>query len=307
MNKEEIAAREQQIIDFSELQEFIDQPFKTYSSGMKARLTFATAISVEPEVLIIDEALAVGDMLFTEKCFRRLKEIADKGTTIFFVTHALSSLYELCSLGILLDKGTIKMIDSPRKAGYAYEKLLNEARMQSLASQQLVLSNQDSSDTNFAGNRVRIEDIFVIDGSNERVTILEAGHQYTFVVRCQFIDSCEKTNISIRIQTERGIVVTGFNTMFSNDFLDGQAGEVIDVKFKWKCNLTNGNYLVGGGIAKPLKLEMPKSGHEVLHVLRDVNGFAVVNNSENLGFFSPSPEVHFEKLASSLLDKVNDD
>src|SRR5690606_17932036 len=107
--REKIESKIDKVIEFSELEEFIDQPIKTYSSGMYARLAFSVAIHVEPEILIVDEALAVGDARFVAKCMRRINEIRDSGATIIFVSHDISSIRTLCDRVLWLDKG--KMID----------------------------------------------------------------------------------------------------------------------------------------------------------------------------------------------------
>ena len=110
MSRQEIDRKLDGIIEFSELGEVIDQPFRTYSSGMQARLTFSVAISVEPEVLIIDEALAAGDAVFTAKCMARIVEICRSGATVFFVSHSTHLVQRLCQRAIYLEDGAIKHI-----------------------------------------------------------------------------------------------------------------------------------------------------------------------------------------------------
>ena len=114
LTRKEIDKKLQTIIDFSELWDFIDNPVRTYSSGMYMRLAFAVAINVEADVLLIDEILAVGDAHFQEKCFQKLKEIKAAGTTIVIVSHALGQIEEFCDKSIWIKDGLIEMIDVPK-------------------------------------------------------------------------------------------------------------------------------------------------------------------------------------------------
>lgn len=121
MSRKEINAKIDEIIDFSELRDVIDQPFKTYSSGMQARLTFSVAISVSPDIFIIDEALAAGDAFFVNKCLKKIKEICNSGVTVFFVSHSTSLVALLCQSAIWLENGIIKLIGSSYNVTKAYE------------------------------------------------------------------------------------------------------------------------------------------------------------------------------------------
>ena len=117
LKKEEIDERLEEIIRFSELEEYIDNPVRTYSSGMYMRLAFAVAINVNADVLLIDEILAVGDVSFQKKCFERLKEIKEQGTTIVIVSHSMEQLYSICDRLIWLEEGKIKEDGSPKLIG----------------------------------------------------------------------------------------------------------------------------------------------------------------------------------------------
>lgn len=124
LTKKEIDDKLQQIIDFSELWDFIDNPIRTYSSGMYMRLAFAVAINVAADILLIDEILAVGDIKFQEKCFNKLKEIKKAGTTIVIVSHSLGQIEEFCDKSIWLKDGKIAMIDKPQTVHKKYSEYM---------------------------------------------------------------------------------------------------------------------------------------------------------------------------------------
>ena len=124
LSKKEIDSRVDEIIRFSEMEEFIDNPVRTYSSGMYMRLAFAVAINVDAEVLLIDEILAVGDLAFQKKCFRKLKEIKANGTTIVIVSHALGQIEEICEKSYWIDEGLIRMSGKPEDVHAAYEDFM---------------------------------------------------------------------------------------------------------------------------------------------------------------------------------------
>lgn len=120
LTNEEIAELEPKVIEFADLGLYIDQPMRTYSSGMKARLGFAFAVGTDPEILVVDEALSVGDKAFREKCVKRIREIMmDESVTVLFVSHSSSTVREFCSRGIVLDHGT-EVFDGPIEEAVAY-------------------------------------------------------------------------------------------------------------------------------------------------------------------------------------------
>ncbi len=129
--RREIEAQIDQIIEFSEIGDLISQPVRTYSSGMKMRLAFSAAIMVEPDILVIDEALAVGDQAFQEKCNGRLKEIRNQGATILFVSHSKSAITDLCDRAILLDNGELLLQDTPDLVMSEYSRLVETSPKES--------------------------------------------------------------------------------------------------------------------------------------------------------------------------------
>ena len=122
LTKKEIDERLERIIEFSELGEFIDNPVRTYSSGMYMRLAFAVAINVDADILLIDEILAVGDQHFQDKCINKLKELQQEGKTIVFVSHSMALVKDFCTRAIWLDNGLLRMDDVPEKVAEVYLK-----------------------------------------------------------------------------------------------------------------------------------------------------------------------------------------
>ena len=117
-----LESKYEEIVDFAEIREFIDMPIRNYSSGMMARLAFSIASVVQPEILIVDEILAVGDVKFQEKSYKRMQELMSGGATVLFVSHALDKIEEMCDHVVWLDKGKVKMYGDAKKVCKAYKK-----------------------------------------------------------------------------------------------------------------------------------------------------------------------------------------
>lgn len=132
--KDKIKELEPEIIEFSELGKFIDQPVKSYSSGMKSRLGFAISVNTNPDVLIIDEALSVGDKAFAEKCLAKMNEFKERGKTMFFISHSIGQMKQFCEKGIWLENGQLKMAGSIKEVIPAYEEFL--AQYKKMSNQQ---------------------------------------------------------------------------------------------------------------------------------------------------------------------------
>ena len=177
MTREEVERKFDSIVDFSELREVIDQPFKTYSSGMQARLTFAVAINVEPDILIVDEALAAGDQFFVAKCIRRIEEICASGATVLFVSHSLALVERFCQRAIYLDRGRVV------RDGPAHE-VCKEYELHYLSSESERLQEHSDAAAPRAvavgTGEVTIADVQILDRDGVPAAVLKVGQPCTF-------------------------------------------------------------------------------------------------------------------------------
>ena len=239
LSRQEIRAREAEIVTFSELADFIDQPFKTYSSGMQARLTFSVAVSVDPDVLIIDEALSVGDARFQLKSFDRIIDFKRRGKTVLVVSHDIDSLNILCDRSILLSRGRIIADGDPNTVGKVYHELLfgsssdeklpihntgSETNVHfvmppvSLGPDGPVVEgiineqNNSTAEHRYGDYRARISDVTIFDGSGKRVTQLNTWSYYRCRLNIDVYEDVTNFVIGILVRTSRGITVLGTDT-----------------------------------------------------------------------------------------------
>lgn len=281
MTREDIERKLDQIIDFSELRAVIDQPFRTYSTGMQARLTFATAVSVDPEILIIDEALSVGDEKFQRKCFAKFQEMRDTGTTILFVSHDVNAINQLCDSAILLEKGEVMAYGEPRQITKVYHKLLfgeagadaginvltaaaehsnNSARnktklygaadqngLKQLAFQKLTdAKNYGAADELRYGNKkAEIIDYGIIDKTGEKKQTLVTGDTYTLFSRVLFYEDIEDIHLGFGIKNVRGIDLFAVNTFVQKVTVPpAKQGDIYEGRVEFTMWLAPGGYFL---------------------------------------------------------------
>jgi lipopolysaccharide transport system ATP-binding protein len=149
LSEQELGARYEAILDFAEIGDFIDQPVKTYSSGMYVRLAFAVAINVSPDVLVVDEALSVGDEAFQRKCFARIDQIRAGGATVLFVSHAAGAITELCNRALLLDRGELLAEGSPKYVVSRYHRLLYSPADKHASIRARIKAGRETDDISF--------------------------------------------------------------------------------------------------------------------------------------------------------------
>lgn len=233
-SKEEIEEKIPSVLEFADIGEFVYQPVKTYSSGMFARLAFSVAINVEPEILIVDEALSVGDVFFQNKCFRKLEELKGKGVTILFVSHDLNSIKQMCSKVLWIEKGQQLMYEESDIVCRSYfnEKLkkesievINKVEQIKLDSdyetgiiniEKKSLKKLEPKTSDIISNQLEIISISMINSKNEITNILNAGEECKINIIIEAKQKIENLIVGFVIENIKGIGVIGDNTYSKN-------------------------------------------------------------------------------------------
>ncbi len=250
---------------FAEIGPFIHQPVKTYSSGMYVRLAFSVAISAAPQILIIDEALAVGDAVFQHRCMRRLKEMQESGVTIFFVSHDPSAVRALCSRAILLNGGSILGDGKPADVLNRYQKIIMareeaydaEHAVQLGADEELDFSLEEGDEpTNYTyrhgDGSAQILNVALLNDVRNPVELIESGDPVIVRLRILFRADVEYPVCGFMIRNRHGIHLYGTNTeLQKTDFGEVRRGEIFEVAFAFNCWLAPDTYSIAVAAHSP--------------------------------------------------------
>ncbi|VVQ18540.1 ABC transporter ATP-binding protein [Pseudomonas fluorescens] len=248
MQLEEINALMPQIESFAEIGEAIDHPVRTYSSGMQMRLAFSVATARRPDILIVDEALSVGDAYFQHKSFERIRGFRTAGTTLLIVSHDRSAIQSICDSAILLDGGRMAMHDRPEAVMDYYNALLAEREGQTVRQEMLSDGQvQTVSGTGEAGIlRVRL-----LDQSERSIEAAEVGQSVVLAVDVEIRQDIERLVLGFMIKDRLGQPMYGINTHRQNQALENlRAGERIRYRFAFVMGLGKGNYSVALSLSR---------------------------------------------------------
>lgn len=301
-SKEEIDAKLQDILEFADIGDFVYQPVKTYSSGMFVRLAFAVAINIEPEILIVDEALAVGDVFFQAKCYRKFDEFKKMGKTILFVSHDLSSISKYCDRVVLLNKGVKLGEGKPKEMIDIYKQVLVGQYDETKAETQHVAGEKGDNPNllEYGSGKAEITECFVTDEKNRCTNAIIKGSSFTVHMKVAFKERVPAPIFAFTVKNVKGTEITGTNTMFERTFMETvEAGEEKEITFTQDMNLQGGEYLLSFGLTG-----YEGSDFTVYHRLYDAINISVISDKDTVGFYDMNSKVVVKDVTESKKSNV---
>lgn len=315
-SREEIDAKMQDILDFADIGDFVHQPVKTYSSGMFVRLAFAVAINIDPEILIVDEALSVGDVFFQAKCYKKFEDFKKMGKTILFVSHDLGSISKYCDRVVLLNRGKKLAEGTPKEMVSMYKRIMvNQDKAEEIAAHQMDMSFLEEDDEKeikeavcegqwknhynlnpdvdeYGNGAAEIEDFAIIDENGNYTNAIVKGTRFRLKSKVKFKQDVHDPIFTYTFKNIQGVAITGTNTMYEKkDVPLAKAGETYVATFEQDMFLQGGEYL----------LSMSCTGYrdgefQVYHRLYDVCNVTVVSDKNTVGFYDMNSVTTVEKI-----------
>lgn len=315
-SREEIDAKMQDILDFADIGDFVHQPVKTYSSGMFVRLAFAVAINIDPEILIVDEALSVGDVFFQAKCYKKFEDFKKMGKTILFVSHDLGSISKYCDRVVLLNRGKKLAEGTPKEMVSMYKRIMvNQDKVEEIAAHQMDMSSLEEDDEKeikeaacegqwkkhynlnpdvdeYGNGAAEIEDFAIIDENGNYTNAIVKGTRFRLKSKVKFKQDIHDPIFTYTFKNIQGVAITGTNTMYEKkDVPLAKEGETYVATFEQDMFLQGGEYL----------LSMSCTGYrdgefQVYHRLYDVCNVTVVSDKNTVGFYDMNSVTTVEKI-----------
>lgn len=302
-SREEMDAKLPEILDFADIGDFVNQPVKTYSSGMFVRLAFALAINVDPEILIVDEALSVGDVFFQAKCYRKIDEIRNKGTTVLMVTHDMGSVIKYCDKVVLLNKGHYVDQGSAADMVDLYKKILanqfdvdddenvedneneiadskeNEVEKEDIVWKEKLGLNENINE--YGDKRVEIVDFGIFDHNGNISNIVTKNEEFSIKMKIRFNEPQKNTIFAYTIKDKKGNEITGTNTALEGlGDIVGEQNQVYEISFRQNAIMQGGEYLISFGCTV-----FEGDNLAVNHRLYDATYLTILSEINTIGFF----------------------
>jgi ABC-type polysaccharide/polyol phosphate transport system ATPase subunit len=320
LSKNEVDKKYDQIISFSGIGDFVNQPVRTYSSGMVVRLAFSVIAHTDPDILIIDEALAVGDARFQSKCFSFLETFKEKGKTLLFVSHDINSIARLCSSAILLHNGKVEANGIPKNVINEYSKIISGDKTKPQESEiskqkdktiskkpsneifrsELLKSEKENKSTseefNYGGNKAEIIEFNILNKEGFESNVIQSSEifEITFTVLGKAMVS--KPIYALTIRDTKGQQIYGQNTLFSKlPTNDLKEGEKIKITFQLSANLGDGKYLISLGVTRFKE----NDELEVIHRRYDAEELQIINSDGSFGIANCNGSIKYEVQSNS--------
>ena len=313
LTAEQIEERKQEIIDFADIGEHLYQPVKTYSSGMFARLAFACAINVDPDILIVDEVLSVGDMAFQLKCFKKFEQFKEKGKTILFVTHNVADVLRNCNRAVVIDKGR-KIFDGDVKTGVdKYKKIIvgldpesNNQESESVddessSTSSVISDNETWKDKcqenpkilDYGNGKAEVIDYGVFDNSGNIINVIDNNEVVTLKSKVLFKDNVKDPIFTMTVKDFQGKDITGTNTDFEKIATGEFSKDSIGIaEFKLKLPLAPGKYTLSFSCTH----YKVNGDLEVYNRKYDALLIEITSNKPTVGMFRIDPTMEVRKL-----------
>ncbi len=302
-SREEIDQKLDIILKFADIGDFIHQPVKTYSSGMFVRLAFAVAINIDPEILIVDEALSVGDVFFQAKCYHKFEEFKDMGKTILLVSHDLGSVGKYCDKVVLLNQGVKVDEGEPKKIVDLYKKILvGQEKPQEDDFQEERVKFEQAGDRwrdclqvnpqllEYGEKKAEIIDFAIVDEGGMITNAVDKGSYCQIRMKVHFFAPVQEPIFAYTIKNLRGTEVSGTNTMYEDINIPPQKpGDERVVTFRQKVDLQGGEYLLSLGCTG-----YRDGDFHVYHRLYDICNLTVVSTKNTIGFYDMNSEIEVE-------------
>lgn len=304
-SQEEMDTRLAEILKFADIGDFVNQPCKTYSSGMFVRLAFAVAINIDPEILIVDEALSVGDVFFQAKCYKKFEDFKEQGKTIIFVSHDISSVAKYCDRVILLNRGVKLSEGNPKDTINLYKKVLLN-HLQNITSGQVLSEIPPDAQNNlwkvnyqlnpevneYGTGEAEIIDFALVDEYGSYTNCIQKGTSFEIKSKVLFQTDVQDPIFTYTFKTVQGTAVTGSNTMYEKVSVGlAKAGEVYVASFKQNMDLQGGEYLLSISCTGYVGGEF-----RAYHRLYDVVSVTVISDKNTVGFYDMNSQTTVERV-----------